>query len=353
MRQAALGAATAIVLLVQDKADPNCVDSRGRTPLMYAAASGREASALALLRDCHADMRLKDNNGYDALLHAAMGGHTATVVLLVTFTKTEKKGSFAGLILAKAHARRLVQRYAGINGSLPGQAEGGQKPPCGKSASDIFTDLDSSLKLEWEQGEWGGGAENVFDRHDGLCEASGDGDAGDGGHGGEGKGVTGESAGDSKGILTTEQKVAVSAIAEAATFAHAQLQKAFARTQLQGLHTTSSSTSLMLPTGTTCGSISSTLTRPTASSLARCANKAAVGSEAQGGGGGEAFGASSDETMRLQRGREGWREREPICSPRGLHYCAKQPVLYLCVCICVFAFVTKLYVRMFSKSKYV
>ena len=141
MRQAALGATTAIVLLVQDKADPNCVDSRGRTPLMYAAASGREASALALLRDCHPDMRLKDNDGYDALLHAAMGGHTATVVLLVTFTKTEKKGVLAGLILAKAHARpkaglilakaherRLVQRYAGIHGSLPGQAEGDQKP---------------------------------------------------------------------------------------------------------------------------------------------------------------------------------------------------------------------------------
>ena len=157
MRQAALGATTVIVLLVQDKADPNCVDSRGRTPLMYAAASGREASALALLRDCHADMSLKDNDGYDALLHAAMGGHTATVVQLVTFTKTEKKGSLAGLIHAKAHARRLVQRYAGIHGSLSGQAEGDEKPPCSKSASDIFTDLDSSLKVEGEQGEWGGG----------------------------------------------------------------------------------------------------------------------------------------------------------------------------------------------------
>ena len=95
---------------------------------MYAAASGREASALALLRDCHADMNLKDNEGYDALLQAAMGGHTATVVLLVTFTKTEKKGSLAGLILAKVHARRLVQRYAGIHGSLPCKRKGIKSP---------------------------------------------------------------------------------------------------------------------------------------------------------------------------------------------------------------------------------
>ena len=83
MRQAALGAAPAAILLLVDAgADLHALDSQGATALHHAAQSGHTAILRVLAQECWADVNVAKQEGFTALMLAAYNGHTATVVVL-------------------------------------------------------------------------------------------------------------------------------------------------------------------------------------------------------------------------------------------------------------------------------
>ena len=55
--------------------DPNVRDDEGRTPLHYAARSGRVERVRCLVLECGADPKLLDQNGKSALDYASENGH--------------------------------------------------------------------------------------------------------------------------------------------------------------------------------------------------------------------------------------------------------------------------------------
>ena len=73
-----------MIILLENGHDPNSRDTYGRTPLLWAAADGREAVAKLLLAKDGVDPDSKDNGGWTPLLQAASNGHQAVVKLLLT-----------------------------------------------------------------------------------------------------------------------------------------------------------------------------------------------------------------------------------------------------------------------------
>jgi len=83
MRQVALGAAPAIVVLLVDAGeDPRAVDSKGATALHLAAQGGHTDTVLVLAKECGADVHASTSDGETAVLLAAENGHTATVLVM-------------------------------------------------------------------------------------------------------------------------------------------------------------------------------------------------------------------------------------------------------------------------------
>jgi len=83
MRQAALGAAPAAILLLVDAgADLRALDSQGAIALHRAAQSGHMATVRVLARECGADVKAATQTGSTVVMMAARNGHTATVVVL-------------------------------------------------------------------------------------------------------------------------------------------------------------------------------------------------------------------------------------------------------------------------------
>ena len=102
-------------VLVAAKADLECRDKYGKTPLLWAAAGGHEAAASALL-DGGAALRACDHSGCDALMCACLAGHMHLATLWL-----QVKGQIVrGWTVSKgALSYRLVWRGA-CRGRLQG-----------------------------------------------------------------------------------------------------------------------------------------------------------------------------------------------------------------------------------------
>jgi ankyrin repeat protein len=68
--------------------DLNAADSKGQTPLIYAARFGRRA-AINLLLKRGANIKTKDKNGENAVVWAKKSGNTENVKLLMSLVPSE------------------------------------------------------------------------------------------------------------------------------------------------------------------------------------------------------------------------------------------------------------------------
>ena len=98
--------------LVNPAVDPNWIRF-GWTPLLIAAANGREGVVRALLRDERSDPNYADRNGYTPMIYAACNGHASTVSLLledprVDSTAAENGNGDTALSLAAGNGHAVV-----------------------------------------------------------------------------------------------------------------------------------------------------------------------------------------------------------------------------------------------------
>jgi ankyrin repeat protein len=110
---AASGREAVVKLLVgTGKVDVNSKDKYGRTPLSRAAAYGKEAVVKLLVGTSKVDVDSKDKYGYTPLLWAAASGHDAVVKLLIGTGKVDinskDKHGQTPLSQAAAHGREAV-----------------------------------------------------------------------------------------------------------------------------------------------------------------------------------------------------------------------------------------------------
>ena len=83
MRQAALGNAAAVRLLVDAGARCDAADGEGQTALIHCATAGQRETALTLVKECGANANTAGNDGKTPVWKAAWNGHTETVRALV------------------------------------------------------------------------------------------------------------------------------------------------------------------------------------------------------------------------------------------------------------------------------
>jgi ankyrin repeat protein len=131
---AANGREAVLRLLLRHKADVNVKDNHGRTPLSWAAGNGHEIVAQLLLEH-KADVNVKAENGWTPLLWAAGNGHEAVVRLLLGHkadvdVKTES--GWTPLLWAARNGHEKVMRLLlahkdGV-GSSPKDAQYGEMP---------------------------------------------------------------------------------------------------------------------------------------------------------------------------------------------------------------------------------
>ena len=74
-------------LLRDDRVDPNLVNDRGRTALMYGAARNHLDVVEKLLADKRVDANIAESHGWTAILYAACKGHNAVVEAFVASDK--------------------------------------------------------------------------------------------------------------------------------------------------------------------------------------------------------------------------------------------------------------------------
>jgi ankyrin repeat protein len=83
------GVCEAVSILLQHGQSPDLKNSRGQTPLWFAALNGQEPLVKLLLSTSKVDADSKDDNGQTPLLLAAMNGHEAVVKLLLATSKVD------------------------------------------------------------------------------------------------------------------------------------------------------------------------------------------------------------------------------------------------------------------------
>jgi len=119
MRQAALGAAPAAILLLVD-ADLHALDSEGATALHHAAQSGHAAIVRVLAQECGADVNAATQDGSTALMSAAHNEHMATVVALALECRADvndaKHNGFTALMILVQSGRTASGTGAGVQG---------------------------------------------------------------------------------------------------------------------------------------------------------------------------------------------------------------------------------------------
>ena len=114
------GHSVMVALLIENEANIDIRDSKGRTPLMRAAHGGHN-EVMKVLCEKGADVNGKANNHYTAIMWAASAGHTGTVKILceheADLNSKDEENNTAAMIAASAghqDTERLLTEYANL-----------------------------------------------------------------------------------------------------------------------------------------------------------------------------------------------------------------------------------------------
>ena len=106
------GTPSEVRAVIRSGADPNALDKRGETPLMYAAADNSNAAVITILIEAGADINARGKNGMTALMYAAEDNANPAVLTALLEAGADAK--------AKDDGGSTAFDYAANNANLTG-----------------------------------------------------------------------------------------------------------------------------------------------------------------------------------------------------------------------------------------